>query len=77
MNLQEAEFYGCPKPLLEKLNKAGISNFSTPHDLNNINWSLIAEDMNEIIKRFSSDNLKALKTKIEEKIESRFDILDL
>ena len=79
MTILEARNKGCPKRIADKLEGAGVASFSTPHDLNNINWYKIERDVDRMMKGlFYTANKDDDDAEIEDdEIETRFEILDL
>ncbi len=75
MTIEEAIIAGCPDRITDKMKKAGVTSFSTPHDLNDINWNKIKRDCDYLISALFSTS--ATLSDIEDNIETRFEILDL
>ncbi|GAF99042.1 unnamed protein product, partial [marine sediment metagenome] len=52
MTVNEAEIRGCPPHLIAKMRRHGIASFSTPHDLDNINWKKLERDVDFLLFEF-------------------------
>ena len=72
MNLEEAKKYGCPDHIIKKMKKHGVISFSTPHNLDDINWDTIERKTDKLML-----NLIPREDIDPQEIETRFEILDL
>lgn len=68
MTIEEAKKHGCPRLLLEKLERSGVTGFSAPHNLDNIDWKVIESDIDYVMSGLYSKP---------DPIKTRFEILDL
>ena len=75
MTIEEAELRGCPSHIVSKLKKYGVSSFSTPHNLDNINWGKIENDVDYMMSGIMGTDASPIIK--DEPIRTRFEILDL